>query len=77
MEREIIYSGTVIHNKTDSKPGTNSTTCNWENKTFTFKTNENTCNVMHQLNTNITVYLLDDKNLLPSKEKGGVPENRG
>lgn len=35
------------------------------------------CNVMHQLNTNITVYLLDDKNLLPSKEKGGVPENRG
>lgn len=33
------------------------------------------CNVMHQLNTNITVYLLDDKNLLPSKEKGGVPVN--
>jgi len=42
MAREIIYSGTVIHNKTDSKPGTNSTTCKWENKTFKFKTNENT-----------------------------------
>lgn len=38
---------------------------------------ENTDTVMHQLNTNITAYLLDDKNLLPSKEKGGIPENRG